>query len=193
MIYEVIVSTKSNDGIPHVVPMGISKKDTYIVLRPFKPSKTLENILRDRSAVLNVVTDVRIFAGAITGRLNFRIEALPEKKGFFLVDAVSYLVLSLVEVHDFGGRPSLYMIKESETQLSKFLGFNRAQAAVIEGSILMSRLGMLPQEKIEKELEYLGIAIEKTAGKKELQAWEWLIEKYKRFKNKNDGKNKTLS
>ena len=36
---------------------------------------------------------------------------------------------------------------------------------------------MLPREKIEQEIEYLSIAIKKTAGENERIAWEWLIEK----------------
>jgi hypothetical protein len=55
-----------------------------------------------------------------------------------------------------------------------FGGFNRAQAAVIEGSVLVSRLHMLPRSKIESEFAYLQIAIDKTAGPVEREAWGWL-------------------
>ena len=58
-----------------------------------------------------------------------------------------------------------------------FKGFNRAQAAVIEAAILASRLHMLPREKIERELGYLQIAVEKTAGPREHEAWRLLVEK----------------
>jgi hypothetical protein len=34
----------------------------------------------------------------------------------------------------------------------------------------------LPLEKICQEMDYLTIAIEKTAGPRELEAWAWLIE-----------------
>jgi hypothetical protein len=36
---------------------------------------------------------------------------------------------------------------------------------------------MLPPEKIEREIAYLRIAIDKTAGRRERQAWNWLMEK----------------
>jgi hypothetical protein len=36
---------------------------------------------------------------------------------------------------------------------------------------------MLPPEKVESELKYLEIAISKTAGHREEEAWEWLMEK----------------
>ena len=57
-----------------------------------------------------------------------------------------------------------------------FRGFNRAQAAVIEAAVLVSRLSILPPGKLEAELEYLKIAIDKTAGQAELEAWGWLME-----------------
>ena len=58
-----------------------------------------------------------------------------------------------------------------------FQGFNRAQAAVLECAVLVSRLKMLPPEKVEAELQYLEIAISKTASEREQIAWSWLMER----------------
>jgi hypothetical protein len=52
---------------------------------------------------------------------------------------------------------------------------NRAQAAVLELAVLTTRLEMLPPEKVESELKYLEIAIAKTAGPREREAWLWLM------------------
>ena len=49
-------------------------------------------------------------------------------------------------------------------------------AAVIEGAVLISRLRMLPAEKVDSELAYLQIAIDKTASDEEREAWGWLRE-----------------
>ena len=56
-------------------------------------------------------------------------------------------------------------------------GYNRAEAAVIELAVLSTRLSMLPPEKIDAELAYLDIAISKTAGPREREAWGWLMER----------------
>ncbi len=61
-------------------------------------------------------------------------------------------------------------------------GFNRAQAAVLECAVLVTRLKMLPPEKIDAELKYLEIAISKTAGPREQEAWGWLMEKIEAFR-----------
>ena len=60
-------------------------------------------------------------------------------------------------------------------------GFNRAKAAVIELAILSSRLSMLPREKVAREIGYLEIAVRKTAGPEEEEAWAWLMEKVRAF------------
>jgi hypothetical protein len=50
--------------------------------------------------------------------------------------------------------------------------------------VLTTRLNMLPPEKIEAELKYLEIAIAKTAGPRELEAWGWLMEKIDAWRRK---------
>jgi len=42
--------------------------------------------------------------------------------------------------------------------------------------VLVSRLRMLPPGKIDTEMAYLQIAIDKTAGPAEHEAWGWLRE-----------------
>ena len=58
-----------------------------------------------------------------------------------------------------------------------FEGFNRAQAAVIEAAVLVSRLHMLPQAEIEADLARLDVVVRKTAGAPEAEAWSWLADK----------------
>jgi hypothetical protein len=42
--------------------------------------------------------------------------------------------------------------------------------------VLASRLHLLPAEKVDAEMRYLQIAIDKTAGPAEREAWGWLVE-----------------
>jgi uncharacterized protein len=69
-----------------------------------------------------------------------------------------------------------------EQSHGSFRGFNRAQGAVLECAILVSRLHMLPADKIDAELRYLEIAIEKTAGPAEREAWSWLRQRIDQFR-----------
>lgn len=176
MIYETIVSTINGQGDTHVTPFGIRMQDGLVVISPYKPSTTLQNILATGQAVLNLTDDVRVFAGALVGRQVWSL--LPAEKviGYRLADTLAHKELKLLKVEDDLVRPQLFLEIVHEAQHAPFQGFNRAQAAVIELAVLVSRLKRLPMEKIQQEMDYLRIAIEKTAGERELQAWSWLEE-----------------
>ncbi len=148
----------------------------YIVISPYKPSTTLQNILATNCAVLNVCDDVRVFAGALTGRSPWQLLQADQVPGYRLADALGHKELKLLNVEDDLVRPQLFLEVVQEYQHKPFQGFNRAQAAVIELAVLVSRLKRLPMEKIRQEMTYLQIAIDKTAGDRELQAWGWLVE-----------------
>ena len=47
---------------------------------------------------------------------------------------------------------------------------------MVEGAVLVSRLHMLPAAKVDAEMSYLQIAIDKTAGPEEHEAWGWLTD-----------------
>lgn len=175
MIFETLVTTQSGDGVPHLAPMGVRYAGEEVLLMPFKPSTTLDNIVATRCAVLNLTDDVRVFAGCVTGRRDFATLALEGFSGRRLAHTLAHVELDLLRVEDDELRPVLHMTRRREVAHGTFRGFNRAQAAVIEGAVLVSRLGMLPCDKVEREIAYLQIAIDKTAGAAELEAWGWLI------------------
>jgi hypothetical protein len=176
MIYETIISTIDASGLVHVTPFGIRRQDDLVIISPYRPSTTLANILATQSAVMNLTDDVRVFAAALTGRSAWSLVAAEKISGFRLADTLTHQELKLVKVDDDALRPQLYFEVVCTMQHRPFQGFNRAQAAVIELAVLVSRLKRLPMEKIEQELDYLTIAIEKTAGPRELEAWSWLLE-----------------
>jgi len=176
MIYETIISTIDAFGNAHVTPFGISMQDDIVVISPYKPSATLDNILATEHAVMNLTDDVRVFAAALTGRSAWDLVAVDKVVGVRLATCLAHKELKLVNVIDHPLRPQLFLQVLHEEQHQAFQGFNRAQAAVIELAVLVSRLTRLPMDKIEQEIGYLNIAIEKTAGPRELEAWSWLLE-----------------
>lgn len=181
-IFECIVVTQNHDGSPHIAPFGLRLRDDLILIAPFKPSTSLDNLLSGRSVSFNFTVDVRVFAGALTGRREWPV--VKSSRGAWLLEnALSYQEVELIKVVDDALRPLLYFKVMSFVNMSPFLGFNRAQAAVLELCVLVSRLNRLPIEKIEAEINYLKIAIDKTAGEHEIQAWNWLIEAVENHKS----------
>jgi len=80
-----------------------------------------------------------------------------------------------VRIEEDPVRPKLFCKAIHTVNHAPFQGFNRAQYSVLEAAILISRLDRLPLEKITAELDYLRIGLEKTAGIRELEAWNWLM------------------
>lgn len=176
MIYETIVCSADAQGNAHITPFGIRVENSLVVISPFKPSATLDNILTTGYATVNMTDDVRVFAGSLTGRRVCDIVPAEKITGFRLAETLAHQELKLVNMKDDEIRPELFLEVVHKVQHQSFKGFNRAQAAVIELAVLVSRLKRLPMEKIKQEIDYLTIAIEKTAGPRELEAWGWLIE-----------------
>lgn len=176
VIYETVVTTVAPDGTPHVAPMGIRYLGDQVILMPFRPSTTLANIVASGHAVLNLVTDTRVFAGSVTGRRSWPVLPAERISGMRLACALRHVELALAELQDDPQRPVLRMARVFEAEHAPYIGFNRAQAAVIEGAVLVSRLHMLAAEKVDAEMSYLQIAIDKTAGPEEHEAWGWLTD-----------------
>ncbi|MER0239365.1 DUF447 domain-containing protein [Fulvimarina sp. MAC8] len=176
-IRESVLTTKSADGEVHIAPLGIIQDGDHWIVAPFRPSTTLENIEASRRAVVNYTDDALIFAGCLTGRKTWPLTDIAGCDIPRLEAALSHDVLEVVDVKEDEQRPR-YRCKviSSETH-APFTGMNRAKAAVLEAAILASRLHMLPAEKIEDEIAYLKIAVDKTAGPAEHQAFGWLLEK----------------
>ncbi len=191
MIQETIVITQNSSGLAHIAPMGIhviagdgaaaESQDEFIIL-PFRPSTTLNNLLATKTAVLNYCDDVRVFAGCLTGRRDWPLKAAEKISGQVLKCALAHREVELLRVEDDELRPKLFCKAVHTANHAPFTGFNRAQYSVLEAAILISRLNMIPLEKIQAEIDYLRIGLEKTAGARDLEAWAWLmavIENYK--------------
>jgi len=179
LIYETIVTTVAPDGASHVAPMGVRYREAagerQVLLMPFKPSRTLDNVRATGCAVLNFTTDVRVFAGCVTGRHDWPLVSADRVPGVRLAECLGHAELALIGVQDDATRPVLNLRVAHEARHGHFAGFNRAQSAVLEAAVLVSRLHMLPPEKVDAERAYLQIAIDKTAGPMEHEAWGWLI------------------
>jgi hypothetical protein len=177
MIRETIVTTADGSGRVHIAPLGIIADADGWILAPFRPSTTLENLRAVPFAVANFTDDVRIFAGCLTGRSDWPTAPSVHVPVPRLAEALAHAELSVTQVTEDDARPRFHCRVVHRASHAPFAGFNRAQAAVVEAAILVSRLHLLPREKVESEIAYLAIAVGKTAGAAEQQAWEWLMEK----------------
>jgi uncharacterized protein len=177
MIREVIVTTVDAAGRTHIAPLGLIAAGDEWTIAPFRPSTTLTNLQEVPYAVANYTDDMRTFAGCLTGRREWPlvpIDGFPVQR---LVVALAHAELAVEHVEDDPQRPRFFCRTLRQEQHAPFQGLNRAKAAVLELAVLTSRLDFLPRDKIEREIAYLKIAIDKTAGPQEKEAWGWLMER----------------
>ncbi|MGH6799202.1 MAG: DUF447 domain-containing protein [Roseiarcus sp.] len=181
MIREVVVTTMDASGKTHLAPLGLIEDFEGWIIAPFRPSTTLDNLIAAPFAIANYVDDARIFAGLVTGRRDWPLAEAPHGRPRRLTAALAHAELKVIHVDNHIERPRFHCKVERVETHAPFGGLNRAKAAVLECAILITRLNMLPREKIDHEIAYLSIAVEKTAGQEEREAWSWLMDARDRF------------
>ena len=175
-IREAVISTLEADGSAHLTPLGFRQRGELVLLAPFHPSRTLVNLRARGGAVLNFTDDVRVIAGCLTGRRDWPTVTADQIPVPRLVDALAHWELEVLSVRDDLQRPEFECRILAAANHRAFTGFNRAQAAVIEAAVLVSRLDWLAPPAVVDELLRLRVAVAKTAGERERCAWQWLCE-----------------
>ena len=120
---------------------------------------------------------MRVIAGCVTGRRDWPVEPCARIRGMRLSDSFAHAEFEVASVEDDAARPRFRGRMVHQESHAPFLGYNRAQSAVLEAAILSTRLHMLEPEKILSEMRYLAIAVSKTAGPREREAWDWIEDK----------------
>ncbi len=176
-ILETIVTTLSPDGALHLVPFGLIREGEDYVLAPFRPSPTIANLEANPVFAASAPTDIRVIAGVVTGRRDWPVVDCDHIRGKRLAECFGHAEFETIETIEDATRPRFRGRLVHATAHRPFLGFNRAQAAVLEAAVLSTRLHMLEPDKILSEMAYLAIAIAKTAGPAEREAWDWIEDK----------------
>lgn len=177
LIHECVVTTLTPADRPHVAPLGLIEDGAHWIAAPFRPSTTLSNLEHSRKLTASFTDDARVFAGLVVGERSFpltEVEGWPAPR---LSCALAHAELEVVRVEEDETRPRFFCRVTHMQSHRPFLGMNRARAAVLEAAILATRLGRLPREKVDGEIAYLKIAIDKTAGEAELEAWNMVMRK----------------
>jgi uncharacterized protein len=177
LIHECVVTTLSPLGRPHIAPLGLIEDGAHWIIAPFRPSTTLFNVEHCGKLTASFTDDARIFAGLVVGKRSLPLTDIENWPAPRLSVALAHAELEVSRVEDDETRPRFFCRVRHIESHRAFLGMNRARAAVLEAAILATRLGRLPRDKIESEIAYLRIAVEKTAGPAEREAWDMVMEK----------------
>ncbi len=178
MILEGIVTTVNADGTANISPMGplVDEEITQFVLRPYTTSRTYQNLKRTGQGVLHVTDDVEMLAHAAVHRLDPPPKLAKAKKvaGFVLVEACRWYEFQVRSLDDHSERTTIACQVVAHGRIRDFFGFNRAKHAVVEASILVTRIEFLPAEQIVDDFRRLAVLVDKTAGPQERRAFQFL-------------------
>ena len=141
MIRECIVTTLSEEGRVHIAPLGLIATTSKMrreagSSRPFRPSTTLDNLRATPFAVASFTDDVLVFAGCLTGRKDWPTRPATHVPGVVLDGALAHAELKVERIEEDEQRPRFHCRVVHQAMHAPFLGFNRAQGAVIEAAIL---------------------------------------------------------
>lgn len=178
MILEGLITTINDGGSVNLSPMGpvVNEAMTHCVLRPFKTSRTYHNLVQRREAVFHVTDDVELIAQSAVAVPDPFPEMKPAEiiSGWIIKDACRWYALQLRSLDDERERSEIVCEVVGQGRVRDFFGFNRAKHAVLEAAILATRTKILNGDEIVSEMMRLERIVGKTAGEKELRAFQFL-------------------
>jgi hypothetical protein len=179
VIIETIVTTLDTNGAVNVAPMGVEWGDDVLVVKPFLDTTTFRNLRDTRAAVVNLTDDVRIFVRAALFSANAPTVPASKIPGVVLSAASSWREVEVSKIDATPPRSRIETRVVHHGTGGEFLGFNRARHAVLEATILATRLHLIPHEEVRRQIDALAILVDKTAGPREQEGWA-LVSEYVR-------------
>lgn len=180
MIIEGLCTTVDSLGDVNLAPMGpiVDEQLTSFLFRPFSTSTTFANLKSEACGVFHVTDDVELIARAALGSVR-DVDTLPAEvvQGRVLRDCCRWYEFEVTSIDESSDRTEMTTRIVHQGRCRDFFGFNRAKHAVLELTILATRLHMVPKEEILKEADRLRVAVEKTAGESEFRAFQF-VENY---------------
>jgi uncharacterized protein len=170
-IIETVVTTINPDGSVNCGAMGVEWGEQRIVVKPYRGTRTLRNLRATGAAVVNVTDDILLFCQAALGDPHPSTRPAASIEGAVLEDACSWREVR-VEAFDEGERARVETRVVGRGSKREFIGFNRASHAVLEASILASRVHLLGD--VHEELDRLQVLVDKTGGPREREAMDYV-------------------
>jgi uncharacterized protein len=154
MIIETIVSTLDESGEPNFAPMGVEPGPDFITVRPFRNTLTYRNMVSTGYGVVNFTDDALAYVeSALYNAVlpNFPAKTAP---GVVCRDACSWLELAVEFETGSDERAELQCRVLYRGRQKDFIGFCRASHAVIEATIMATRLKLIDTEnRVSASLE----------------------------------------
>jgi hypothetical protein len=176
MIVETIFSCLNPSGQPNFAPMGILWGEEALIVRPFRNTTTCHNLLTSGYGVVNLTDDVLAFVQ--TALYDAVLPHFPARvvPGAVFQEACAWREVEVIDETGSPERAEVHCRVLYRGWQREILGFCRAQSAVIEATILATRLHMYTREAILSDLEQYQQIVQKTGGEREKAAFKQVSE-----------------
>jgi hypothetical protein len=177
MVVETVVTTLGETGEPHFAAMGVVWGEETMVIRPYTTTRTFRHLQTYTDAVVNVTDDVLLFAKSALTHERLEHDRAPGVRGVILRGACHWREVKVTRIvvppATAGGAPRADVVTSvvGAGTVRPFVGLCRAKHAVVEASILASRLQFLPLPEILGEIGKLEALVERTGGPREREAF----------------------
>lgn len=151
-IYEVIVSTIKENNEVHAAPMGIIFKQDYLLIKPYKTSRTYKFMENNKYASINFIDDLELFYDLSREDKNIdkyldQFEIIPEFTAYIYKDSNLSIEVKVIKDLDKNGvraefkcEPLNYIHKIEYKK--KFTPINRATGCILESIIHSTRVSL---------------------------------------------------
>jgi hypothetical protein len=177
-LIETVVTTTGSGGAVNCAAMGVRWGEEELVFWPFDATRTLRNLHRHGEAVVHLTDDVLLFVQAALGDPHPATRPASAIEGSVIEEANSWREVVVTEIVPSAGELPRSRVRArvvgSGTGTRQPLGLCRARHAVVEASILASRLRWLGAEHVWAELACLQELVDKTAGPDERAAMDYV-------------------
>jgi uncharacterized protein len=176
MIVETIFSTQDKGGNPNFAPMGIVWGESTAWVRPFRDSQTCRNLLETRCGIANISDDVLAYVQSALYDAVLPHFSAKMIQGIVFSHACSWREMEVVSASGNEERAEIQCRVVWEGRQRDFLGFRRAGNAVIEATILATRMHFYAPGSLEEKLAQYAEIVEKTGDATEKQALQMIQE-----------------
>jgi uncharacterized protein len=177
-LIETVVTTTGSDGLVNCGAIGVRWGEDELVFWPFDATRTLRNLRAHGEAVVHLTDDVLLFVQAALGHPRPATRPATAIDGAVIEDVQSWREVVVTDITPAAGELPRARVRArvvaSGTGSREPLGLCRARHAVVEASILASRLRWLGAEHVSAELARLQELVDKTAGAREREAMDYV-------------------
>jgi hypothetical protein len=171
-ITEVIVTTVSLNGVPNAAPMGIVRHGDRIFIRMYRDTTTFRNIAETGYMIANFTTDAGVYV--ISAFRDLAPEYFQFEEGILppRLKGVSGYVFFKCQVDD------VVLLEPVSYKVAKCTppAFNRGFAAVLEATIVGTRLHLYKGDEGKKKIREFEAVVKKCGSIKDIKAMKKLKE-----------------